>query len=316
MILFHPLTIADKALIEQRVFNTECRNCDLSVANLVSWRFLYDTEVADYNGWLLFRFKADGHLAYLAPVGEGNWRKVLTDMMADAEAQGHPFLMLGVCEHSLALLDAAMPGYFYATADRNFTDYIYNRTQLTTLSGKKMQPKRNFVNRFTRNYPNYCFLPLKPNHFEECLALDTQWTATKSGDEERGRYTYEAERRSLENVFAHWNELEMLGGVLCVDNRIVAFTYGCPINRDTFDVCFEKADTSYEGAFATINRDFVRSLPPQYELINREEDLGVEGLRQAKLSYHPSSLLHKYTVMTKHPFSADCEPVASADVQN
>lgn len=83
----------------------------------------------------------------------------------------------------------------------------------------------------------------------------------------------------------------------------MAFTYGAPINYDTFGVCVEKADTAYEGAFATINREFVRSLPPQFTLINREEDLGIEGLRRSKLSYQPEILLSKYTVMTKHPFS-------------
>ena len=99
----------------------------------------------------------------------------------------------------------------------------------------------------------------------------------------------------------HWNELDACGGVLRVNGQMVAFTYGAPVNHDTFDVCMEKADTNCEGAFAFINRSFVQSLPEKFIYINREDDLGIPGLRQSKLSYHPSLLLHKYTVMTRHP---------------
>lgn len=302
-ISFHPLTPADKSLVQERVYHTECRNCDLNFMNLVSWRFMYDTEVALHRDFLLFRFKADGHLAYLAPVGTGNWKAVLHDMMADAAQLEHPFLMLGVCENALAQLDVTMPGYFYATADRAFTDYIYSREKLASLAGKKLQPKRNYVNRFTKLYPDFTTEPLTSKDIDECIALDAQWVDTKAAENEAGRYTFDAERQSLITALKHWDVLEGRGMVLRVNGKIVAFTYGAPINYDTFGVCVEKADTAYEGAFATINREFVRSLPPQFTLINREEDLGIEGLRRSKLSYQPEFLLSKYTVMTKHPFS-------------
>lgn len=303
---FHPLTLADKTLVRQRVLHTECRNCDLNFMNLVSWRFLYDTEVADYNDWLLFRFKADGHLAYLAPVGpSSDWKNVLHDMMHDAELEGHPFLMLGVCKNSLAQLHAALLDYFYAHADRAYTDYIYSREKLSALAGKKLQSKRNFANRFAKLYPDYEALPLTREHIDECLALYTTWAEEKGKEANAQRYTYEAEHRSLRTVFHNWEELDGSGMVLRTGGRIVAFTYGAPINYDTFGVCMEKADTNFEGSFAMINREFARSLPPQYTLINREEDLGIEGLRHAKLSYQPEILLTKYSVMTKHPFSKD-----------
>ena len=298
---FHALSISDKEMIQQRVLHTECRNCDLNFMNLFSWRFLYDTEVAYTDDWLLFRFKADGHLAYLAPTGEGNWSAVMQNLLDDAQQQGHPFLMLGVCENSLTQLEMAMPDYFFATADRNFSDYVYEREKLATLSGKKLQSKRNFANRFMAQHPNYEVLPLDAANRDECLHLDELWAAQKSEETDSGRYTYDAERRSLLNVFEHWDELGGLGAVLKVDGRIIAFTYGAPINADTFDVCMEKADTTYDGAFAMINREFAKIIPPQYRFVNREEDLGIEGLRQSKLSYRPTNLLHKYTVMTKHP---------------
>jgi len=299
---FHPLTLADKELIQSRVLHTTCRNCDLNFMNLVSWRFLYDTEVADHQGWLLFRFKADGHNAYLAPVGgDDDWRPVLADMLDDAQHVGHPFLMLGVCNHSLAHLEQAMPSYFYATTDRRYADYLYEREALATLHGKKLQPKRNYVNRFLTRYPHYELLQLTRSLIPECIELDERWAEQKTIAAEQGRYTYDAERRSLLRVFEHWEELGGTGLVLRVEGKVVAFTYGAPINYDTYNICMEKADTTCEGAFAMINHAFACSIPERYKLLNREEDLGIEGLRKAKLSYHPAELLEKNTVMLHHP---------------
>jgi len=299
---FHPLAIDDLPTVRRLVYPTECRNCDLNFMNLLSWRFLYDTETALWNGWLLFRFKANGHRAYLAPVGQGDWRPVVGRLLDDADHAGQPFLMLGVCENSLARLQEAMPGYFHATCDRSYTDYIYLRASLASLAGKKLQPKRNHANRFARLYPGYKYLELTPDRIPECLELEQRWSAQKT--ENSARLSYADERRSMQTVFAHWNELDGTGGLLEVDGRIVAFTFGAPINRDTFDVCVEKADTGFDGAYAMINREFARRIPEQYIYLNREEDLGLEGLRRAKESYQPHLLLHKYTVMTKHPLGS------------
>lgn len=297
---FHPLTIADRASIVDQVKHTECRNCDLNFMNLLSWRTLYSTEAAYCGPWLVFRFMANGQLAYLPPIGPDNWHDILAAMRDDAAAMGYPFMLLGVCEQALARLQKAMPDYFHAVANRNYTDYIYRRDALATLAGKKLQPKRNHFNRFVHNYPDYEFKPLTKEDFDDCLTLYQTWNAHKAEAPNDAPLSYEAEQRSLRCVLEHWDELHGLGGILHVGGKTVAFTYGAPINYDTFDVCMEKADPSYDGVFAAINREFVRTIPEQYTLINREEDLGIEGLRKAKLSYHPHLLLHKYTV-TAYP---------------
>ena len=95
----------------------------------------------------------------------------------------------------------------------------------------------------------------------------------------------------------HHDELGLWGGCVKVGDRVVAFSLGMPVTSDTFDVNIEKADTDYEGSFAVINREFARRIPEQYRFVNREEDLGAEGLRRAKLSYRPESLLCKHTVL-------------------
>lgn len=239
-ISFHPLTPADKSLVQERVYHTECRNCDLNFMNLVSWRFMYDTEVALHRDFLLFRFKADGHLAYLAPVGTGNWKAVLHDMMADAAQLEHPFLMLGVCENALAQLDVTMPGYFYATADRAFTDYIYSREKLASLAGKKLQPKRNYVNRFTKLYPDFTTEPLTSKDIDECIALDAQWVDTKAAENEAGRYTFDAERQSLITALKHWDVLEGRGMVLRVNGKSWHSLTGLPSTTTPLESVLKK----------------------------------------------------------------------------
>lgn len=294
---FHPLGLADGEMIRRQVYDTECRNCDLNFLNLVSWRFLYDTEVALWNGWLLFRFFSEGRRAYLAPIGQGDWKEPVMALRRDAASQGVPFFLAGVCENSLARLNEAMPGFFKAEADRRFTDYIYRRDVLSELAGKKLQPKRNLVNRFLRTYPNHEYLPLTPELIPECLELERRWNSERM--ENKGQAESIEERRSIETVFEHWDALGAIGGVVRVDGKLVAFTYGSPINYDTFGICVEKADVSYEGAYAFINREFARRIDPSFIYLNREDDLGIEGLRQVKLSYQPEVLLHKYHVVAK-----------------
>jgi len=299
MLPFRPVSLSDCEAVRAAVEPTECRNCDLNVVNLMSWRFLYDTELAFHEGWLLFRFKSDGHLAYLAPVGSGDLRAVVRLLVEDAAQQGHPFLMLGVPQERLNALQAVVGEHIYATAAATYSDYIYSRESLQTLAGKRLQPKRNHLNKFRRLYPNCEYLPLTADALPECRELYRRWQQGKT--EEGGRLQVDWERRSVEYVFDHWDALGATGGMLRVDGQIVAWTYGAPINHDTFDVCAEKADLAFDGAFTAINQAFVAHLPEQYTLINREEDLGIEGLRRAKESYHPLQKLQKFAVMLKHP---------------
>ena len=111
----------------------------------------------------------------------------------------------------------------------------------------------------------------------------------------------------MQRAFAHFDRLGLIGGCIYVGDKLVAFTYGSPINDHTFCVHVEKADTEYDGAFTIINREFVAHLPEQYTLIDREEDLGIPGLRQAKLSYHPAFLEKKYTALCLYPDEIACK---------
>lgn len=319
MIRFNDITTADKATIQQFTIWGERQNCDLSFSNLVSWRFLYNTQYAIVDDYLVFRFYSGHHLAYMMPVprprplADGSMGvepcdecsvSVIRAIREDSIAMGHPFLMLGVCNRMRDVIERAFPDTFDIRPDRDYSDYIYLRERLSTLAGKKLQSKRNHTNRFRTQYPNYEYRPLTPDIIPDCIALEKQWRRVSKDDNgELPDEELSTELRSMTRAFNRWDEIGLTGGTLWVDGRLVAFTFGCPINHNTFDVCVEKADVAYDGSFAVINQEFVRHLPKQYIYINREEDLGDEGLRQAKLSYKPEMILEKNVVMEKHPLA-------------
>lgn len=293
MIPFKPIELEDKATVQRYTLKSKRRNCDLSFSNLYSWRFLYRTEIAELNGFLLFRFYADDELAYMMPVGEGDIHKVIEALMEDARNKGARFRLLGVCSSMRAELETAFPERFTFTADRDYFDYVYLRSDLATLRGKKFQAKRNHINRFKASYSDYEYKELTPELVPECLRLESEWCKANDCAENEALI---AERRSMTDALKHIGELDLQGGVLHVGGKIVAFTFGAPINNETFDTCVEKANTDIEGAYAMINYEFAGHIPEQYIYINREEDLGLEGLRKAKLSYCPETLLEKYIV--------------------
>lgn len=295
MIPFKDIELKDRELITSYTLNSPRQNCDLSFSNLCSWRFLYNTKFAILDGFLLLKFWADGELVYMMPIGNGDLGKILEALREDAHEEGQPLCLLGICAGMCSELETFMPDQFLFTADRDYADYIYLRTDLATLSGKKFQAKRNHVNKFKRTY-NYEYTPITPDLIQECLDLEAEWCKVNHCDQHEGTGN---ERRALIYALHNFEELGLTGGILHVDGKIAAFTFGMPINQDTFGIHVEKADTSIDGAYAMINYEFANHIPEQYTYINREEDLGIEGLRKAKLSYQPAIILEKYVACLK-----------------
>lgn len=291
MIDFKDITLADKSLVTSFTNESTRRNCDLSFSNLCSWRFLYDTQMAVIDQFLAFKFRSEGTLYYMLPLGKGHLKNIIEQLITDAESEKEPFCMLGICEETRQTLEELMPNRFEFTTDRDYSDYIYLRQDLATLSGKKLQPKRNHINRFRNNNPDYEYLPITPDRIGECLELEAEWCRVNNCDQQEGVGN---ERRALIYALHHFEELGLTGGLLRVNGKIVAFTYGMPINKNTFGVHAEKADTAVEGAYNMINYEFTNHIPEEFIYINREEDLGIEGLRKAKLSYNPHIVLDKY----------------------
>ena len=145
------------------------------------------------------------------------------------------------------------------------------------------------MNKFKRTY-NYKYTPLTVDLIPHCLELEEKWCEEHDCEDEESLIN---ERKALNTALRNFDALGLVGGALWVDDEIVGFTYGAPVNHDTFAVHIEKADSRIDGSYSILNQEFARHIPEQYVYLNREEDLGIPGLRKAKLSYHPVILLEK-----------------------
>lgn len=287
---FKPITIQDKELITSYILPANEQDCDLSFANLCSWQFMTESSYAMIHNQLVIRFtNPDGGYEYFLPFGDGSMLPVIDELEEYARATGEPLCLRGVVPEMREKLEQYIPTLFEYTGDRDYYDYIYNRQDLAELKGKHYQPKRNHVNKFRKEYA-FTYEPLTDAVIPECLQFEAEW-CMKHGYIENENIRNE--RRALTFAFRHFDELDLCGAVIRIGGKIVAFTFGAPINHNTFGVHYEKADISIDGVYSAINQHFAASLPEQYIYLNREEDLGIPGLRQAKLSYHPVKLLEK-----------------------
>ena len=288
---FHTLTIADRAAVQAVTLTSGRRNCNFSFANLVGWQFWYSTEVCVLPGAVVLRFSLEGKCAYMLCMPGTPSCELLEALCADC---GHRLTLLGLEDEAALQLrrNACRKGIDISVEPRRDQfDYIYRRERLASLRGGKLQAKRNHVNRFRASHPDFEYRSLEPSLFDECHRVATLWHDGKKHDNPFYGDTIEVEKNAMETIFSHWDELGMRGGSIFVDGRMVAFTYGAAVTTDTFDVCVEKADPGVEDAFSIINQQFCAHLPESFTYVNREEDMGLAGLRTAKLSYHPEILL-------------------------
>lgn len=299
---FKPITLEDKEVITSFTMPSDYRNCDFSFANMCSWRFLYDSEFAVVDGFLLIRFWIEdkSRVAYMMPLRSEKQTESLQYAIelleADSLEQGHPLCMLGITPDAKEALEHVLPGGFFYIPERDYFDYIYLRENLALLKGKKYQSKRNHINNFKKQY-TYEYIPITPEIVPQCLLLECQWY--KSNHTEEDEEELSDERRSLTYALHHFDTLGLIGGAIRVAGEIVAFSFGAPVNHNTFAVHVEKADIRYDGAYTVINQEFASHLPEKFIYVNREEDLGIEGLRRAKLSYNPILLLEKSAAIKK-----------------
>lgn len=288
---FHPITIADRPIF-LKYFQDDRTTCDWTFANLFCWQDHYKMEWAEWESWLIIRCHLNGErrIGYMViDIDDSHPYSEIVPLLAqEANAHGHPLMLVSFSERECGQLLSQCPDSFVLDRNRDLEDYVYSRAELAELRGRKFAPKRNHVNKFTRLY-DYTYGALTRADFDECLRLESVWRG-QHGDSSDGP---SAEQQAIRHAFDHFEDLQLLGGVLRVDDNIVAFTYGSRLNDHTFCTHVEKADTSYDGAYAMINHLFARYLPPQYTLINREEDLGLPGLRKSKLSYMPVNMAPK-----------------------
>lgn len=292
MIDFQKVTPADAPKLKQHLLSCNPRSCEYSFVNLSIWgrqRFAF------LEGFLVLFSQFDRRSIYPFPLGQGNLKPVLDALIQDARERGLLFRLSTMTHQDCELLESLYPGQFQFHEDRDSCDYVYRVEDLASLKGKRYQSKRNFANRFRLSHPDRLTLPL--NERTEAAAWDMLQTWFSQRAVTDPLADFHLEKRALERAFAHREALGLEGMVLIENGKVLAMTMGSFLSENTFDIHFEKALEGIDGAYAAINQAFAIHLQetyPQLQFLNREDDMGIPGLRKAKLSYHPHHLAEKH----------------------
>lgn len=293
MLNFKKVTLEDKPFAEKCMRAANMRGCEYTFANLCNWAEIYGIEIARFNDFLLMK-NADNE--YVFPVGGGDTEEALRLIESDAAERGNNFVIYGIAKENKDTVERVFPDRFDFTCDEGGADYIYSRESLATLAGKKLHAKRNHVNKFIASYPDWKYERLTAENLHEAREMTEEWCRTQ-GCESDG---LKKESCAVKNAFENFFELGLIGALLRAEDRVVAYTMGSEITDDTFDVHIEKAFSDVEGAYTMINQQFVKNELSKYEYVNREEDMGEEGLRKAKRSYRPVMMFERYTATEKN----------------
>ena len=292
MIEFYSMSLDDREWITHRMIEDNRQACEYTFANNYLWSDIYEAKMAREQGCLIFRFQYAGSHCYTIPIGAGN-RKGALDLLIEMErAQNRELVLSTLVQSDLDWLEEHYKGQYQVETNRDDYDYVYSTEKLSTLAGRKLHGKRNHIARF-KDGNNWRYRDMMPEDAGECMRLLDLWkeSETENWNEEMENELH-VNRKALRNLA----ELVLDGGMLYKGEKLVAFSIGEPLNSDTYVVHIEKALASVQGAYPMINQQFVLHHCQDFLYVNREEDTGDEGLRKAKLSYHPEMLVEKYQV--------------------
>lgn len=291
MLEFKTPQLSDKDWVNACLKHANSMNCEYTFGNLFIWADSFQTEICHYKDFFICRWGEGTGRAYSLPLGEGDFTDAVKQIIADAKENGAVPRIYGITSGYLVMLQEAFTGCFTYYYDDGFNDYIYKTEKMATLSGKKYHGKRNHITNFKKNNPDWCFEMIDSSNIGECIALHKKWLQDKNDADNED---YAEEYHAVLKAFQHYEALGFVGGLIRVNGEVIAYTIGEPQqNGHCFVSHFEKAPAELQGAYAIINQEFTKSCLTGYEYVNREEDLGLEGLRKAKQSYHPEILLEK-----------------------
>ncbi len=289
------ITMEDEALIKGYYEQEQSRSCEFTFANNFLWSPHYKTRYAIVEGMLVFISGAE-NFSVSFPLGKGSEMKAMEVLFSYFKEMEKPFQMHMVTPEQFQKLEALYPGKFQIEYDRDAADYIYESEKLITLSGKKLHSKRNHLNRFKEEHPNWQYESITAENRHECMEMAEKWRQLNGCDEDEEK---EAEFCVTLNALKNMERLGLTGGLIRLDGEVIAFSIGEPVCNDTFVVHIEKAYAHIQGAYPIINQQFAEHEAAGYLYVNREEDVGAEGLRKAKLSYRPVFLQEKGLVTLK-----------------
>ncbi|MDD2798292.1 MAG: phosphatidylglycerol lysyltransferase domain-containing protein [Bacteroidales bacterium] len=284
--IFKKIELSDWKLIEGYCRVNNLRQLNYSFEVLYLWRDVCDFEICECDGFLFIKTCFHGKHNFLYPLGEGDITKAFQLMEEYCIEKGIEFVMYQVNAQQKAFIEETFHNKYQLESLRSEFEYIFETERLSTLQGKKLQAKRNHTNFFEKSF-NWSFESITEETLLEVMIFAHKWD---SEAEISAGSSLNMENMALMNSIESFTCLDLHGGILRVDGKIVAFAIGCPLSTDTYMILFEKADASVRGAYAMINREYVRYFCTNYRYVNRAEDNDDEGLRKAKLSYYPDIL--------------------------
>ncbi len=287
---FKKLSLEDRELFETYYASHPQYTSYKSFPNLFIWRNFEDIRYSVADGHIIISGKLSGSNRpyFLLPQADKKSLKMVTDALFDSF--GTEFHLSCLTKEQKSWLEEGYPEAFVFTYDRNADNYFYTTESLISLSGKKLHAKRNHINKFDSLY-TWEYLPLNHQTAMECIEIAKDWCDQKNCEKD---IMLQNEVKGCIEALTHLEELKLKGGAIRVDSTIVAFSMGERLNDETALIHIEKANTEYQGAYAMINHQFAKNAWADTKYINREEDMGLEGLRKAKLSYRPEFLLEMF----------------------
>ncbi|MBR4950069.1 MAG: DUF2156 domain-containing protein [Clostridia bacterium] len=289
---FRPLSLEDKPLFDKYIKVSDISSNFSSFGTMFSWRKQYPVLFLEKDNNLILKYDSEESI-YIFPLGERN--KAAIDFILNSE-EDKPFEITNIEEKDKIFLEENYPDKFEFSTDMNIWDYVYSFEKLSELKGRKLSSKRNHINKFLLKYPDYKYEKISEENIDDCYKMSLEWC--RLNDCGRSE-SLKNEACAVKEYFKYYKELNMVGGLIKADDKVIAFTFGEELNDDMFVVHVEKAFYDIDGAYPIINRDFVKNELSRYKWINREEDMGSEGLRKAKNSYYPDFMIKKYTAVLK-----------------
>ena len=286
---FRPVELEDSDFLDRLLEIEQPSVSELTFANIYLWRRTYDFHVAACGGGVLVKgTERDGSSFYLPPIAIDDKvdaaRTLLTgENMADTMRRVPEDMAKALEEHGFA-----------TELDRDQSDYVYRSDKLINLSGRKLHRKKNHIAQFKSKY-DYEYRRVTGDLIAQCEELQTEWCDLRDCFVPENVSLAE-EHEAIMEALQLLDRLKLVAGAILIDGRVVSFSIGGQLNKETLVIHFEKANPAYPGLYQVINREFCADAAAEYRFVNREQDLGEPGLRKAKESYYPDHMVNKYII--------------------
>lgn len=298
--MFKDIDINLKSQLDKYFYLVDNSDSEYCFNTVYIWKNLFKTKYYIEDDFAIILLEYEKNVFSIIPLCKKNKLSYVIDFALNYIKNKYKKINLrGINEEIANLIRENYKDQYIYVKDRDLFDYIYDAESLRTLSGRKHNKKRNHVNKFLNLYKNrYEYKILDKENFEECIALFNTWEQDKENIESSEHKVFDEEILSIKKVFENYDKLKdkvKIAGVY-IDNKLEAFTIGEEINENIALIHIEKANQNIKGIYQYINQQFLVNEFPNVKYVNREEDLGIEGLREAKLSYHPCKFIEKYSI--------------------